>query len=101
MVAPSYDDGIAGWQEGTGNVTDMSVTLPSSMRVPVFQGQGTINWIDKAVPEPGAGQLLVAVAANALCGTDRLQHRFGSPVTPGHEISGCPRMDRTSADELV
>jgi len=40
------------------------------------------------VVEPGEGQLLLRVAANAVCGTDKLQYRFGSPVTPGHEAAG-------------
>lgn len=64
------------------------MTLPSTMSVPVFTGDGTIDWTDKAVPEPGPGELLIEVAGNAMCGTDKLQYRFGSPVTPGHEAAG-------------
>lgn len=62
--------------------------IPMTMTVPVFRGDGEIDWEDRPVPEPGRGQLLVAVGANAICGSDRLQHRFGSPVTPGHEAAG-------------
>ena len=58
------------------------------MPVPVFLGEGRIDWHEAPVPEPGPGEVLVRVAGNALCGTDRLQHRFGSEVTPGHEASG-------------
>lgn len=58
------------------------------MHVPVFAGEGRIDWAEKPVPEPGDGQLLLEVAANAICGTDRLQHLFGSPATPGHGVAG-------------
>lgn len=59
------------------------------MIVPQFMGAGNIRWIEKAVPEPGAGELLLQVRANALCGTDRYQYKNGSPdVTPGHEVTG-------------
>ena len=64
-------------------------TVPDTMTVPKFVGEGKIDWADVPVPEPGAGQLLIEVRANALCGTDRWQHIFGSPqATPGHEASG-------------
>lgn len=65
-----------------------TVTVPSTMAVPVFAGEGRIDWAERPVPEPGPGQLLVRVAANAVCGTDRRQYRFGSPITPGHEAAG-------------
>lgn len=59
------------------------------MTVPQFIGDGDIRWTEKPVPEPGTGQLLLQVKANALCGTDRYQYRNGSPdVTPGHEVAG-------------
>jgi threonine dehydrogenase-like Zn-dependent dehydrogenase len=59
------------------------------MHVPAFVGDQKIEWVDKAVPRPGPQQLLLAVEANALCGTDRLQYRYGSPIaTPGHEAAG-------------
>lgn len=61
---------------------------PSMMKVPRFLGKGTLEWIEKPVPEPGRGQLLLRVGANALCGTDRLQWHFGASVTPGHEAAG-------------
>ena len=58
------------------------------MTVPRFLGEGCIDWADVPVPEPGAGELLIRVGANALCGTERLQYRFGARVTPGHEAAG-------------
>lgn len=62
--------------------------IPPTMVVPVFAGEERIELAERAVPEPGAGEVLLRVAANAMCGTDRLQYRFGSPVTPGHEVAG-------------
>lgn len=63
--------------------------IPATMNVPRFVGDGKLDWIDKPVPDPGEGQLLLRVGANALCGTDRLQWRFGAgAVTPGHEAAG-------------
>jgi threonine 3-dehydrogenase len=40
------------------------------------------------VPEPKAGQLLLRVRANALCGSERPQFFDGASVTPGHEATG-------------
>lgn len=51
-----------------------------------FTGGGAVAW--REVPVPGPGQLLLAVRANALCGSDRRRYREGSPVTPGHEVAG-------------
>jgi len=66
----------------------MSTTIPSSCRVPLFVGKKEIKFEEKAVPEPGAGQLLLRVRANALCGSERPQFFDGTPVTPGHEATG-------------
>lgn len=62
--------------------------IPTSMAVPAFRGEKLIEWVEKPVPRPAPGQLLIRASANALCGTDRLQLRVGSPVTPGHEATG-------------
>jgi threonine dehydrogenase-like Zn-dependent dehydrogenase len=58
------------------------------MLVPHFVGTGTIDFIEKPVPEPGPGQLLIKVKANALCGSERGQFFGGTSVTPGHEAAG-------------
>ena len=58
------------------------------MRVPRFVGNGQIDFVEKAVPVPGPGQLLIQVKANALCGSERGQFFKGSTVTPGHEAAG-------------
>jgi len=63
-------------------------TLATTMRVPHFVGKGQIDIVDKAVPRPGPGELLIRVKANALCGSERGQFYNGSTVTPGHEAAG-------------
>jgi threonine dehydrogenase-like Zn-dependent dehydrogenase len=47
-----------------------------------------IKYTEKAVPQPGPGQLLLRVQANALCGSERSQFVDGTPTTPGHEAAG-------------
>ena len=51
-------------------------------------GNKEIKFKEKAVPEPGPGQLVLRVHANALCGSERPQFFDGAPVTPGHEAAG-------------
>ncbi|BDI32794.1 Zn-dependent oxidoreductase [Capsulimonas corticalis] len=62
--------------------------IPQEVTVPHFVGGGRIVTTAKPVPQPGAGQLLIEVKANALCGSERGQFRDGTPVTPGHEAAG-------------
>src|ERR1700676_1882948 len=66
----------------------MATTIPSSCRVRLFVGNKEIRVEEKAVPEPGSGQLLLRVRANALCGSERPQFFDGASVTPGHEAAG-------------
>jgi len=42
-------------------------SIPEVMRVPHFIGEGKITTVEKPVPQPGDGQLLIEVKANALC----------------------------------
>ncbi|MDQ3864189.1 MAG: alcohol dehydrogenase catalytic domain-containing protein [Actinomycetota bacterium] len=58
------------------------------MFVPRFLGGGEIGFVGKPVEEPGRGELLIGVKANALCGSERGQFFDGSDVTPGHEAAG-------------
>ncbi len=58
------------------------------MRFPLFTGHGGISWEERPMPAPGPGQLLLRVAANALCGSDRWQFENGSAIAPGHELAG-------------
>ncbi|MDQ6874223.1 MAG: alcohol dehydrogenase catalytic domain-containing protein [Actinomycetota bacterium] len=57
-------------------------------QAPRFRGGGRIEFEKRPVPQPGAGQLLVRVRANAICGTDREPYHSGSAVIPGHETAG-------------
>lgn len=66
----------------------MSITIPNVMSIPMFLGDGKIDYIEKQVPTPGPGQLLLQVKANALCGSERGQFYDGSATTPGHEAAG-------------
>jgi threonine 3-dehydrogenase len=63
-------------------------TIPAEMVVPRFLGGGEIGFLRMPVWEPGRGQLLIGVKANALCGSERGQFFDGSDVTPGHEAAG-------------
>jgi threonine 3-dehydrogenase len=62
--------------------------VPRQAPAPWFRGGGRIELRPRAVPEPGKGELLIAVRANAVCGTERDQLANGSAVTPGHELAG-------------
>lgn len=55
---------------------------------PTFTGAGNIELAARDYSDPGPGQLLLAVQANAMCGTDRHQYFDGSSVVPGHEAAG-------------
>ncbi|MGZ0152838.1 alcohol dehydrogenase catalytic domain-containing protein [Kribbella sp. WER1] len=55
---------------------------------PKFTGAGNIEFAAHDYSDPGPGQLLLSVQANALCGTDRHQYFDGSSVVPGHEAAG-------------
>ncbi len=65
-----------------------SSAIPEQMQVPRFRGSGQIDFVEKPVPRPGPGQLLIRVKANALCGSERPQFLGGTDVTPGHEAAG-------------
>src|ERR1035438_2943145 len=66
----------------------MTISIPSNCKIPVFAGNKQIKFGEKPVPQPGAGQLLLQVQANALCGSERPQFFDGTPTTAGHEAAG-------------
>jgi threonine 3-dehydrogenase len=68
--------------------TMTNVLIEKTMRIPLFVGNGKIEFGEKQVPTPAQGQLLLQVKANALCGSDRSQFYDGDKTTPGHEASG-------------
>ena len=63
------------------------------MRALSIVGERAIEVVDKPDPEPGPGELLIAMQASAICGSDLHIYRNPRPafidnaVTPGHE--GC------------
>ena len=58
------------------------------MLVPRFLGDGQIDFAEKPVLIPGAGQLLLQVKTNALCSSECGQFFTATRVTPGHEAEG-------------
>ncbi len=77
------------------------VSVPSNCRVPAFVGNKQIKFTEKAVPQPGPGQLLLQVRANALCGSERPQFSDGTSTTPGHEAAGTVVMAGLNTRTLV
>ena len=63
------------------------------MRAAVIETPGTVSVTTVPDPAPGPGQVVVAVAACGICGTDL--HIFDGdfaptpyPIVPGHEFAG-------------
>jgi L-iditol 2-dehydrogenase len=83
------------------------------MRAAVLFGPDDLRVVDKPVPEPGPGEVLVKVAMCGTCGTDlKLQtHPFPhqpplGQFTPGHEWTGTvvalgPTVDELAAGDRV
>jgi 2-desacetyl-2-hydroxyethyl bacteriochlorophyllide A dehydrogenase len=72
------------------------IRVSEDMRVVVVAGDGTIGVERAAVPEPGPGELLVAMGAAGICGSDvhavQGRHPFvPPPFRPGHEVTGTVR----------
>ena len=71
------------------------------MRAAVLAGQGDIRVVEKPVPTPGEGEVLIKVAMCGTCGSDISRvYRRGSErppygtFTPGHEWTGHRRRAR-------
>jgi L-iditol 2-dehydrogenase len=63
------------------------------MRAALLSGPGTVEVVSMETPVPKAGQVLVRVEANALCGTDLKAYRGHYvrgrfPTVLGHELAG-------------
>ena len=52
--------------------------MPITALAPQFTGEGKITFVDHEYDDPGRGQLLLRVEANAICGTDRDQYHAGA-----------------------
>jgi L-iditol 2-dehydrogenase len=65
--------------------------LPSTMRAAVYRGVNDVRVETVPVPEIGAGEVLIRVAACGVCGTDLKKIHTGSHSAPrifGHETAG-------------
>lgn len=70
--------------------------IPDTMRAAALFGPGDMRVVDKPVPKPGPGEILIRVAACGMCGTDIkiLYGKFANTppydgnFTPGHELAG-------------
>jgi 2-desacetyl-2-hydroxyethyl bacteriochlorophyllide A dehydrogenase len=58
------------------------------MQAAYFRGNGVIEVLDVPRPTPGAGELLIRVAANGVCGSDLKILKGGFERIPGHEVAG-------------
>jgi len=58
------------------------------MKAALFRGQGAIEICEVPRPEPNPGELLIRVAANGICGSDRKALDAGYPHVTGHEVVG-------------
>jgi L-iditol 2-dehydrogenase len=84
----------------TGVRHSADVALPEQMRAWVLGNPGQISLVDKPIPVPGRAEVLVRIAAVAICATDLEIIRHGAPAmigggepfnkmfTPGHEYMG-------------
>ncbi|CAA7603072.1 Alcohol dehydrogenase GroES-like domain protein [Acididesulfobacillus acetoxydans] len=53
-----------------------------------FMGEQKIALVDKEIPAIKSDEVLIKVAYTGLCGSDKRLFYLGTPVVPGHEISG-------------
>ena len=65
----------------------------NAARAAVFYGPGDVRVEERAVPEPGEGEVLVRVAVCGICGSDATEFSRGPvltrpPVVLGHEFAG-------------
>jgi L-iditol 2-dehydrogenase len=83
-------------------------TIPKTMRSAVLFGPQDIRVIDRPVPQPGPGEVLVQVAMCGTCGTDLKIYDGHFPLTlpygaftPGHEWTGTVVALGETVDEFV
>lgn len=83
-------------------------SVPDSMRAAVLFGPQDMRVVEKPVPEPGFGEVLVEVAMCGTCGTDLKIYDGHFPqtppygeFTPGHEWTGTVAALGESVDEFA
>lgn len=65
--------------------------MPNTFRAVVVTAPGQLELIEREIPTPGTGEVLIAVEACGLCGADAndIERSDGSwPRIPGHEVVG-------------
>ncbi|MDW7657206.1 MAG: NAD(P)-dependent alcohol dehydrogenase [Bacillota bacterium] len=75
----------------------MEMTERTSNRCLYLDAQHQLTLLEKPIPEPGIGEVLVRIKANGICGSDVHFYQDGrlgpfivdQPYIPGHESSGC------------
>jgi L-iditol 2-dehydrogenase len=83
-------------------------TIPETMRAAVLFGPRDIRQIERPVPRPGLGEVLVKVAMCGTCGTDLKIYDGHFPLTlplgaftPGHEWTGTVVAVGDTVDEVA
>lgn len=93
----------------TAQSRPLPAEIPATMRAAVLAGQGDIRVVEKPVPTPGEGEVLIKVAMCGTCGSDisrvyRPQLPGAPPYgtfTPGHEWTGTVAALGPNVDELA
>ncbi|MBN3854953.1 MULTISPECIES: alcohol dehydrogenase [unclassified Paraburkholderia] len=75
--------------------------MPTMQAVQVAKAGGPLEVVEREIPEPGAGHVLIKVQACGICHSDSLTKEgqwpgLQFPRVPGHEIAGV--IERTGAD---
>jgi L-iditol 2-dehydrogenase len=77
--------------QGQGVQGQPEYKIPATMKAIVYRGVNDLRLETVPVPEIGAGELLVKIAACGICGTDLKKIHMGSHSAPrifGHEMAG-------------
>ncbi len=66
------------------------MALPTHNRVAVYYTNRDLRLENRPIPAPGRGEILVAVHASGICGSDLLEwyRRPKAPAVLGHEVAG-------------
>jgi L-iditol 2-dehydrogenase len=82
---------ISAVKADAGSETIPAQKIPATMRAAVYRGVNNVRVETVPVPEIGAGEVLIRVAACGVCGTDLKKIHTGSHSAPrifGHETAG-------------
>lgn len=88
--------------------TSVPRAIPATMRAAVLFGPDDLRVVDKPVPRPGPGEVLIRVAMCGTCGSDLRMARQPMPdqppygeFTPGHEWTGTVAELGPTVDEVA